>query len=232
MEFRPVRTARAPFYSTMYPRFTSFTVVRWPSAVVINAITSQVPGRALHVAELSGPEPVLVRSIGGGDPARHLFLTRLLAPPVAGRFWAADRAWYRLQQWDTAGNRTDAFRRDASWFPDFVQGGPIFGRNTPPISQIDALTQDRRGRIWVFISVAAPNWKQLYDAACAGPAFCPPPPGLTVNRVEVIDPARGLIARSPSRNVIAPLPGGRLVAYSEEGLIPRIEILRFELVER
>lgn len=123
--------------------------------------------------------------------------------------------------------------RRPRWFAEesrYWFGNP----STPPPPAISAIDEDEIDRVWVFVRIAAPTWRDVWPNAARQE--------YSVNRmaleklfhttIEVIDPgAQRVIARATVPYwIVSALPGMRAAAYSvdREG-VPHIEVFALEI---
>lgn len=158
---------------------------------------------------------------------------RITAPTTSG-FWAATHDQYRIERWSFEGKMDLVLERSPAWPPRTSEG---FGSpDTPPPNSMQAIAEDRAGRLWVFVNVAAPTWREGWPRTTGETrvsAFAQEKMFRTV--VEVLDPraGRAVARRQLDEWIIAALPGERAVIYSvaADG-IPRLRIVGFTLEGR
>jgi hypothetical protein len=244
-DLRPARSVAVPTTDVM-----SAIVLTWPSAVVVNATirTAARLGWPLHLLDLSGGTAAIEKSFGHGNgelrpPSRAVGM-QLLTASRANGFWAVEATRYRVSKWNDDGNLILSFQRSPEWFPD-ISRGTRGGPTRKPHPRITAVSEDQRGRIWIFCLVAGPNWSQAWRKALVGTAGSgelnvssrPPLNALYETMVEVVDPGRQRVVASQRipRAVVTALHGAgdvRVVAYAETGEgVPTASILTLRLRE-
>jgi hypothetical protein len=73
-------------------------------------------------------------------------------------FWSATLLFeYRLERWDSAGNRTRLIRRQPPWFQPY-DTTTIASPEHPPHPALVAVMEDGEGRVWTVSLVADSQW--------------------------------------------------------------------------
>lgn len=221
--------------------------IGWPDSVLLNGRRHDLADgvNPFHVASYAGQQVRILRSFGADkgvitDPRSPPSLTRRIAAAGPNAFWASKASKYALQEWSTAGILMQTLVRTPAWFPDAIS---MMNFDAPPPPEIQALQQDAKGLVWVFVSVAAPSWRDGY------PSSRPPAPvrrgmpeagpgafqyeKLYRTTVEVLDPVAGrVVARRTLDNWIVGTMGDGLAAIydtTKDGE-PFVHIVRLMLV--
>lgn len=127
-------------------------------------------------------------------------VSRALASSRGALVWSALRTNYQIDLVDARrGTTLRSLRRDATWFPDGMLP-PKAGKteSLAPTPFIQDIREDSAGRLWVLISVADPNWRQAVrppQGAGDHPVILDEH-GYRDTRIEVLDPARGVLLAS------------------------------------
>ena len=214
-------------------------VFRWPDRVVVNG---QRPSRDAN------PQPISLVSFGDGTektvstfgtfpgepPLQRLELQRSFAR-AGENFWVVAPRRYRLSEWTTDGRLLRVLERNPQWF-DETPGPSLGGPNREPRALITALARDEQGLLWVFISVAAPTWREAWpklpENAREVSSDAIRHEKLYRTTVEVIDPQqRRLVARTTLNQFLsAAFPGRRAAIYQPDAEgNPRFSIVRLSL---
>lgn len=125
---------------------------------------------------------------------------RELAVSPSGTVWTARRNRYLLEEWDRDGRRLRAIERRTPWFMAYTTRTDLTPSSAPQPS-IARLHVDGAGRVWVFVQVAATNWREGIEARRPMPGMVPgyEPKSLSAvyhTMVEVIDPDRRTVLAS------------------------------------
>jgi hypothetical protein len=149
-------------YSVVAP---SYEVVRSPrfaasvgsSAILddgILALTAWIPGdgRGQYPAHVMASDSLLL-SFGADSPtANERYAQYAKFQEVTsgndGSLWLTHANRYRIEQWDTSGQKLSIVDRDAWWFPSRSSGMP-----SPYLARFGAISVDKKGLLWVLISV-------------------------------------------------------------------------------
>ena len=156
--------------------------------------------------------------------------SRFLAPSSTG-FWAANYDPYRIEHWTSDGRNDAAIERIPVWPTRTSEG--LGKPDEPPPNSVQAIAEDAQGRLWVFISVAAPTWREGSPKSAGEmrlSAFAREKMHRTV--VEVIDAKAGRVIarRQLDEWIIAALSGGRAAVYTVDANdIPRLRIVQVGL---
>ena len=231
-------------YMPTQARLVDLQVLDWPRNVVFNAI---VPTRALagwpfHRFDLSGSEPLHIRSFGSGQgelrPGDNASLVASLSDPRDGTYWAVQAIRYELVEYDTAGNVLRRLNRSTDWFPDrshLSLGNP----EVPPFPMITGISEDEDGLLWVYASVPRKDWRSAWTGIripSSGEVRgrdLPPRDSFYETRIEIIDPVRSVVVASlTTHGIIASPTGPREAALYRSGQSgePLLDIVRFDLV--
>ncbi|MGQ0766552.1 MAG: 6-bladed beta-propeller, partial [Gemmatimonadota bacterium] len=140
------------------------------SVVLSGALTTPAGiGYPFHLVSADGRH---VRSFGMVDAVRGCndlsSVGRHLSLASNGSVWAVPSDSYEIQRWDTAGVLRGSFVRRPAWFEYYKQTyrrrgsegevRPYLRKDTPE-SWIRGVREDRSGRLWVLIAVAATDWE-------------------------------------------------------------------------
>ncbi|HEX6051172.1 MAG TPA: 6-bladed beta-propeller [Gemmatimonadaceae bacterium] len=228
---------RARRFVSLRTQLFSTMVVRWPDEVAANARPGRTAGSVLHFISFAGSDAATVKTFGPESEASRVgaMPSHRLAATGTARIWASEVHEYRLVEWTAGGERGATLERDPDWFRGRVSGG-LGTPTSPPPPAIQAIHADGDGRLWVFVAVAAPTWREAWPGSASARgevraqdmAF----EKLYRTTIELIDPvaARVVARRTIDQWVIAALPGHRIAAYTvDRDGIPRVEISRIEL---
>lgn len=229
-----VRTEPMP--PNLYPTY----VLRRGDGAYIVAGSAPEPERAafpLHIV-IDGR---INRSIGAasreyrrGDRAKRV---RVPALSADGAFYLAHMVRYRVERWDSAGNRLRVWERDVEWFEP--HDGPVYGRREiAPKPLIVGLAEDAEGRIWVALRVPDEAWREAleFKAGDSGQEGWWPssPDAYWDTLLEVIEPNSGIVLASVRMDgvtaTLAEAPSERengvlTTTYREkDALFPRVDI--------
>jgi hypothetical protein len=228
-DLRPGRVIQLPSAMLRW----SMVATTWPDRVVANAILTapNVVGWPLHYMSMRSDRATHLKSFGnnGGEmrPADPYHLGENLAPSSRGGFWAAQQAIYRVTRWDSSGRSLHSFERRPPWFSGKSNLRPG-SHDIPPSPTGTALTEDAAGRLWVFTTVAARNWRAAWkdvpraktkDVRESSTAIGPDFTQLYQTMVEVIDPQRQRVIQRSSVGrwvVLQTLKDNKVVGYSED----------------
>jgi hypothetical protein len=83
------------------------------------------------------------------------------------RFWTAEVRRYRLFQWTLDGRAAQALERVPDWFPESAALREWTPRAEPRPS-VTAIEEDAEGLLWVFVSLAAPTWREAWAGVQEG----------------------------------------------------------------
>lgn len=178
------------------------------------------------LALLTG-EGVLLRALGGGEPA-----LRLLLRGPDGEVWSllATRQW-RLEQWDTLLGRRAVVDR----FPDWYQPYPTYrgpDAATPPLPSITGGWFDSTGRIWVMGRARDPDWRTGITPASGGigdsSVVITDLDKVFDTVIEIVDPATGYGITQARFDTLYPLIAGAGVIG--RGIPPVEGIRKLELL--
>jgi hypothetical protein len=136
----------------------------------------------------------VVRSFGPSWslPDFRTMAATMRAPSASG-IWTASLEQYRIEHWSPQGQLQRVLERTPAWPPRATEG---LGTPTiEPPNSIQAITEDSAGRLWVFISVAAPTWREGWPANIRGEMSMS---SIALEKmlrtlVEVIDPVAGRV---------------------------------------
>lgn len=158
-------------------------------------------GFPLHVV---GKDGSMIRSFGEAEPIRvveRVASATWLASNRSDSFWALDEWHYELTKWSGVGAPVRRIVRRPRWFDSAFVGRQSY-RDGPP-SAAHGIRQDRAGRLWVALSVAAPRWREAIEIVKS------PDGPMTYNVksiddfmdsvIEVIDPETGKLLASAKR---------------------------------
>ncbi|MEX2610211.1 MAG: hypothetical protein WEA24_09720 [Gemmatimonadota bacterium] len=221
--------------------FVSASVRHWPDSVLVSGILPSPErfGWPLHLVSLASDEAAIRKSAGPDDRGAFVSTDRV---GVTGQpdttFWT-HHSPYRLYEWDSALEVVRSFTREPDWWitgdPNLPLGLP---RERPPSSYVAAVSVGADGLLWIFSATAAPDWENGWLAPRGSSEVRPDQVDyetLYDTMVEVVDPVVNelLTSKRIPERVVAPLPGGRAVAYlvSSAGS-PQLTILEFEVKGR
>jgi hypothetical protein len=104
------------------------------------------------IAHQFGDDSIPIRRwIDSGRRMRSLGSSRL-------GFWSSTLLFeYRLERWDSAGNRTRLLRRQPSWFQPY-DTTTLASPEHPPHPALVAVMEDGEGRVWTVSLVADSQW--------------------------------------------------------------------------
>jgi hypothetical protein len=220
------------------PEPLQFNVVRrWPAEVVgmSHYAGGGRGGPVLHVMAFDVEPPRVIRSFG---PAWTIRDITTMEKTVARVFPATEGVLsivpqrYRVERWSYEGQLLKSLERRPEWFS--VESVSAGTRDTPPSPRFTAVAEDTSGRLWSFLSVAAPTWREGWPkdrGETRVVAFSMEKMYRTV--IEVLDPKENrVIARLQLNDwIIAVLPDNRAVVYTvnADGF-PRLRIVRYALL--
>jgi hypothetical protein len=215
-------------------------VINWPDLVLINTNEMGTAGHMspFQVVTFSGKVPRVIRSFGAQAAAppnsqRYASLSRVLAPARNRTYWATEYQRYELTLWSLDGKILKTLRRQSDWFPAEPQR---LSFREPPPPHVRTMAVDGQDRLWVFVNVAAPTWREGYPKL--GPGISEVGPEafsyekLYRTTVEVLDPtvARVVVRTTLNQYVVTPLPGGRAAVYNTTASgEPYVQIVRLAI---
>lgn len=247
LDFEHVRTV-----SFMRRRLWGVAVFDGPDSVLANGLFA-LPGEVrlpFTVVDLTSNPAAVIRSFGPDleDRSSRVGLYRLqhvLAVPERGTFWCAETQRYHLSRWSSEGELLDSLMRQPEWFSGF-SNGTLGGPEMAPHPSIAAIAQDSAGRLWVFLRVARPGWRETWaqwvaehgplprNGEVSGDAL-PRPWDLITTMVEVLDPRTRRVVHRQTLDafVINVLTGPRVFAYTEPEpeFEPVVDVLSLRLDE-
>ena len=154
----------------------------------------------------------------------------LVAVGAGGRLWVAWEHPYRVEEWDTAGNRRAEFIRRADWFPTRRRGSQLSDSVGGPLpSHIAGMWEDERGLLWIMSYVPDDRW--IHAPRRERRRRLETNAGLAIRQggydmvIEIVDPGSGSLIASerfagpegaPSR-WDREVGGGHLRIWTEEG---------------
>jgi hypothetical protein len=214
----------------------------WPGPVVgFSHSVSRTPGGpTLHTITFpSTDEPAsLTRSFGPewsrSDPRT---METVIQYPAAGRngIWSAWARRYRIDHWTRDFTLDRRLERVPRWFAEESRG--IGSRDRAPDPVLNAVVEDEAGRLWTFVAVAAPSWKDAWpkrpeggggEVRMADFAF----EKMYRTTIEVIDPVAGeVLARTELDQLVSSaLPGPHAVVYTADadGIV-KLRVVRLTL---
>ncbi|MEX0892023.1 MAG: hypothetical protein WEB88_07615 [Gemmatimonadota bacterium] len=232
--------ARRLARSRMFSRPIPFA---WPDSVLLSvpASSSGTERRSVfNVASFAGEEIRPLRSFTGADPPAPIhpmqgtFISRSLMPGRAG-VWITDYTRYRIDDTAFDGEVRQVYLREAPWFEEPNQR--MRRSSQPPQPRIRAVREDAGGLLWVYISVAAPTWREGYPVLeGTGPRDVRESEysyeKLYQTTVEVIDPAAGrvLARRTIPNYIVSPVGDDRAAIYDTTEIgEPLVRIVRLRL---
>ena len=120
-------------------------------------------------------------------------MARLLDIEEGGSVLAADPDLYRFDRWDPqTGERLRTYLREADWVTDGTWGPA--GPDRAPDTSIGGMHLDGEGRLWVYVSRAAPDWRDHLIRRGGGPeARYRYGPGSYEGVMEVLDLESGRV---------------------------------------
>ena len=193
--------------------------------------TREAAGFPLHLATRSGS---VVRSFGAEDPVVRRDMPRLHQRTMGlaknGMVWVGHKTRYRIEQYDTAGNKTRTLDRDVPWFP--AHGGlTAISEAAPPAPLFRRLCELGDGLLLAAISIADSNWKASIreTARIQGRSVlgADSPNDLYDSMLEVIDVKKGqvLVSRRIPERVHDITDDGLIVNYYLTAAgVPYIEV--------
>lgn len=219
--------------------------------VLVNGLLGDATSVRLpfSIVDLSSTPVTVVREFGPDledrtTRAGHYRLRHVLDAPNDDTIWVAERLRYHVSKWNTVGERLDSLRRAPGWFHGFSSGLPG-GPKTAPEPTIVGISSDSVGRLWIFLRVAAPRWRETWAKWITknGPLRDGEYPAdvlpriweLTATRVEILDPTTRRVVHSETLDgfVIGTLSDARVAIYTEAApdYAPTLEILTLALSE-
>ena len=231
-------TRRITMGRSLYPG----VILRWPSTLVMagDVMGPHLGRRRTHLVSLAGSEAEVVRQLENDDNVPRTSIpsagVQQIAPAgKSGGVWSAFPFSYRLYLWTEKGGVERILERRPDWFSspsEFWLGNA----STPPPPRIARIQEDDAGRLWVFLLVAAPTWKEAWARAPRG-ARDVQASSVDLTRlfrtvVEVIDPAQArLIATAQFSDILVDvLPNNRAAFYGEDTTgEPRLYIATFAI---
>ncbi|HSM04746.1 MAG TPA: hypothetical protein VK858_08980 [Longimicrobiales bacterium] len=220
-------------------------VLRWPDSVLIagSVATPEFAGRPLQFLDLSGSSGTVLSAFGDTSDAgdlRTLDQARLLRHVSIGNregVWLSAVVDYDVFRWTPGSENLTWLSRRPEWFrttSPWSLGSP----DRPPPPFVQGLSQDEAGLLWVFTTVARPDWASAWPDVPAGVVEIPSIHGpshfeLYRSVLEVIDPrSRRVVTRAefPNWLIVSPLPGRRAAFYVEDALgVPSILVVQLSL---
>lgn len=197
--------------------------------------TRESAGHPLHIYDSSG---TWENSFGLDEavlrPDLSTFLLREMTLADPASFWAAPKNEYRVERWNTRGQRTQVLLGQRPWFERWSVHHAR-SRDTPPQPILADLSVDSTGLLWVMLSVAHEHWKEALSTSVdqEGNPMLEPGRPYRVAVVEVIDPATGTLLatrRFPYFNVRFAGPGLLMRSWIDRSYLPRAEIIPISLV--
>jgi hypothetical protein len=191
-------------------------------------------GYPLQLVDTAGR---IVRSLGADppeyDPQESVRMLKVLASGSDGASaWSIGRTDYRIERWDTAGDRIAAFQRRAPWFEPHVVRHAVSPTQPPQPIVFDARL-DAGGRLWVAVAVPSARWREALTESPDGSLQFDESKGQDLV-LEVLDVERGtlLTSRRLADFSLARFVGDELVAtYREdEAGFPFLDIWRVSFV--
>lgn len=214
-------------------------MLRWPDSVVVRGDiqTGEKSGWPLHMMSFARAEAIVLTSGGSTNRGQSIETDRAkLASQGPGQVWTFHSP-YVLRRWDNNLRVAQTLEREPGWWRDPETGLPYgIPHRSPPASSVAAVAVDSVGLIWVFIHVAAPNWREGWADVPPGASEIP---AKLVRRerlfnsiVEVIDPGTmRVVTRSRLPHYVLQAFSDRTVAVyapTPEGA-PRADILQLTL---
>ncbi len=141
---------------------------------------------------------------------------------------------YRIEQWDTAGRKRQEIVRRSDWFRPHRRA-PTYRPGEVPPPRLNAIRQDRSGRLWTLSTVADPDWESAFersDRAQEGVEFSGDLNRYFDTVIEVIDLAAGrVLASRKVDDYLIVFASDDLVVSSRltAEAIPKIDIWRVRL---
>lgn len=213
-------------------------VLDWPRTVIgfSHYASGRRGGPVFHVMMFDSVTSRVMHSFGpewgGPDPGAIQSTLRAIAPSRTG-IWAAPHESYRVEHWTADGSNTLVLERTPAWPPRATGEVGNVQTGTPPPNSLQAIREDEEGRLWTFIKVAAPNWRDgLPRDARETRASAYEPDALFRTLIEVIDPrTHRVVARRQLNEWVAyTLPGNRAAIYFVgRDDVPRLRIVQLTL---
>lgn len=187
-----VRTLQAPLRQVF-----SSVVVRWPNVIVVSAMisTRDRAGFPLHIVDLSGPKPSIVKSFGSDGVMRPresmaALLSSVTKTRSGGLLFSPARR-YSIVEYGRDLREKAKFDRLPEWFREdsnLLPGGP----SKPPSPVFLGASQDDTGMLWAFINRPSDQhsaaWKEFPRQGRDAPASTIAWHMLYDTRLEIIDP--------------------------------------------
>ncbi len=172
-----------------------------------------------------------------GSEAATPFRQLEIAPD--GSLLSARQLEYRVDRWDPAtGELLETFARDADWWPEDNELR-IAGPDMPPMTLVSDMQVDEAGRMWLYITRPARDWRDHLDRTDPNPEWPAGAyrygPGASESVIEVVDIESRRVLASQVLDV-APAPRTRLfvpgwlAVYDEEEIVPKYRMYRVQLV--
>jgi hypothetical protein len=230
---RPAREVSLPFSPQ------DAYVISWPDSVVISSMQEGRDGlRAVLQSMSLASSQAVVSTIDEFErlPAQQRTgaPVRLSSQPRGDSIWAIHYMRYDVRLLVHGARLALHFQRRPSWFPADSDGG-LGSPTRPPSPHAAAVEPDASGRVWTFINVAAPTWREGWPAGGRGGDLDVRALHLEkffMTRVEVLDPvARRVVARADVPGAtVSVLPDQRVALYDvdAEG-IPSIRVMQLTL---
>jgi hypothetical protein len=215
----------------------------WPDSVLLSvpASASGTERRSVYNVTSFAGEEVRPLSVFAGaappaptHPMQATYISRSLMPGRAG-VWITDYSRYRIDDTAYDGEVRQVYLREAPWFEEPNQR--LAPMSEPPQPRIRAVWEDAEGLLWVYVSVAAPTWREGYPVLeGSGPQGVSEADysyeKLYQTTVEVIDPAAGrvLARRTIPNYIVSPVGDDRAAIYdTTDAGEPFVRIVRLRL---
>ncbi|MGQ0561586.1 MAG: hypothetical protein ACT443_06910 [Gemmatimonadota bacterium] len=221
----------------------SIRVLKWPTAVLINSdvATADRVGWPLHLASIV--DKIALRRSFGLDAGEKRTIgpfdfLHVLSTPRRLEVWSAEVLQYRVARWSADGRLQEQLIRKPKWFSKRSEYR-LGNHRTPPPPRILAIEADEYGRLWIFIAVAAREWREAWanipTSAREAPVSKIDIEKLYCTVVEVLDPeAKAVIARTTLDGfVVGALPNRRAAIFRiADDKSPIIDVVQFDVQNR
>ena len=223
-------------YLRMPSSLSRAQLIRWPDSIFAfsHYAGGGRGGPTLHIVTADSDPARVTGSFGSEWSMRDInTMQHTMQTTSVGRsgVWSGLSTRYHIELWNPRGQLLRSLDRKPEWFAGVSRG--LGSRDAPPGPTFTALHEDNAGRLWTFIAVAAPTWREGWprgEGELRIAAFNLDKMYRTI--IEVIDPAAGrVIARQQLDEwIVGVLPDGRaIVNFVDQNDVNRVRIVKLTL---